>query len=99
MNYPMHPVINIEHLKRYHESPEVFGERNQLDPPRSFLDATEEFEVEAIVGHRYNKAKRRREYRVRWMGYDPTDDSWQTCYDLRNAHELRSTYDRLYNLT
>ena len=30
--YPMHPVFNIEHLKRYMPSPAEFGERTKLPP-------------------------------------------------------------------
>ena len=47
----MHPVINIEHLKKYKLSPEEFPERTTLPPTRDFLPS-EEYEVEAILGHK-----------------------------------------------
>ena len=45
----------------------------------------EEYEVEKLVGHRYNPTKRRREYLVRWKGYGPEHDMFEPELALRNA--------------
>ncbi|RDB16327.1 hypothetical protein Hypma_003010 [Hypsizygus marmoreus] len=83
-NYPMHPVFNIEHLKKYHQASPL----------------QEEYEVEAILGHRLTSKKNgnRRMYLVQWKDYDPTDDSWVSEYDLQNAPALKREYLRLHNL-
>ena len=91
--YSMHPVFNIEHLKKYIRSPTTLGERTELPPTRD-LKATEEYEVEAILGHRMTGKRKanRRMFLVRWKGYGPADDSWVTDYDLRNAAQLKRGY-------
>ncbi|GLB45827.1 putative retrotransposable element tf2 155 kda protein type 1-like [Lyophyllum shimeji] len=96
----MHPVFNLQHLKRYTPSDPKFGERSTLPPTRDFL-ATEEYEVEAILGHRIDSRKKdnRRIYLIRWKGYDPTEDSWVSEYDLRNAPALKHEYHAMARLT
>lgn len=99
-NYPMHPVFNLQHLKLYKPSPAKFGDRVELPPTRSEDLATEEYGVEAILGHRLSNRRtgNRRMYLVRWEGYGPEDDTWVSEYDLRNAPELRREYHRLHKL-
>jgi hypothetical protein len=99
-NYPMHPVVNLNHLKKYHQSSPEFGERVVLPPMRNILKETEEYEVEAILGHRLAKRKdgNRREYLVRWKGYEPSEDSWITELALWNAPELKREYLVLHQL-
>lgn len=88
--YSMHPAFNINHLKKYIQSPTEFGERTELPSTRD-LKASEEYEVEAILGHRMTGKKKanHRMFLVRWKGYGPADDSWISKYDLRNASQLR----------
>lgn len=92
-NYPMHPVFNLEHLKKYKPLPPEFGPRTTLPSTHDLL-ASPEYEVEAILGHRLSNKKtgNRRMYLVRWAGYGPLDDSWVSEYDLRNAPELKREY-------
>ena len=56
--------------------------------------ASEEYEVEAILGHKLMGKKRgnRRMFRVRWAGYGPESDSWLSEADLRNSPELKRDY-------
>ena len=82
--YPMHNVMNIQHITKYHRSPDQ--QRPRLPNPRDLLRSTEEYEVEKIVGERRIRGKI--QYRVRWKGYRAEDDTWQTARDLRNAPEL-----------
>ena len=98
--YSMHPVFNMEHLKKYTPSPEEFGERTELPPTRE-LRASEEYEVEAILGHRLVGKKRanRRMFLVRWKDYGPADDSWVSEYDLRNSSQLKRDYLKSKNLS
>jgi hypothetical protein len=93
-NYPMHSIFNLAHLRKYHVSDPRWGERSTLPPTRDFLNASEEYEVGVILGHRLTKRKdgNRRMYLVRWRGYEPSEDSWVSDYSLRNAPEILRDY-------
>ncbi|KAJ8495303.1 hypothetical protein ONZ45_g12913 [Pleurotus djamor] len=75
-NYPMHPVFNFSHLKKYHPSDPRFGTRSRLPPTRSDIPEKEEWEVQAILGHRLSSRKTGR----------------QRMFLLRNAPELKRDY-------
>ena len=51
--------------------------------------AEDVFEVEAIVDSRM--VGRRRQYRVRWLGYPPEEDTWEDVSNL-NCDELVAEY-------
>ncbi len=46
-------------------------------PKSSSKRAKDEYEVEAILGHREAKSGFGLEYKVRWAGYTPDDDTWE----------------------
>jgi hypothetical protein len=96
----MHPVFNLEHLCKYHVSREELGERTVLPETRDYLATSEEYVVEAILGHttRPQKNGNQRMFRVRWEGYGPTDDTWVSERDLCNAPALKQDYLRLHKL-
>jgi len=98
--YTMHPVFNLEHLRKYRQSDRRFGERSQLPETRDYLTASQEYVVEAIIGHRVKARKNgsQRMFLVRWAGYGPADDTWVSEYDLRNAPALKREYLRLHDL-
>ncbi|KAI0038334.1 hypothetical protein FA95DRAFT_1505820 [Auriscalpium vulgare] len=48
------------------------------------------YEVDAIVAWR--RRARRVEYLVRWKGFGPEDDTWQSAADLRNASQILRAY-------
>lgn len=93
-NYPGLPIFNLEHLKRYQKSPAEFGTRASMDDTRILKPASEEYEVEKIVGHRYDKKRRTWLYLVRWIGYSPLYDLWLSARDLKNAPEILHEYRR-----
>jgi hypothetical protein len=97
----MHPVFNLEHLRKYHISDPAFGERTVLPETRDYLKASEEYVVEAIIGHMIKPRKNgnQRMFRVRWEGFGPADDTWVSELDLRNVPALKREYLRLHNLT
>jgi hypothetical protein len=53
--YKMHLIINIQHLTKYHRDVQDEG-RAKLPELRELL-IEEEYEVERVVGHRYNPQK------------------------------------------
>ena len=89
----MHPVINIEHLRKYKQSPLEFEDRTTLLPTWDFLPL-EEYEVKAILGHKLSGKKKgnRRMFRVWWAEYGPEVDSWVLEADLHNSPELKREY-------
>jgi hypothetical protein len=97
--YPGTPVFNIEHLKPYQEPPAAFGvDRTTLPEMRNDEEATEEFPVERIIGHRRVGKKKTLEFLLRWEGYGPQFDTWQTARDLKNAHGVLAEYKKKNNL-
>jgi hypothetical protein len=98
--YSMHTVFNLDHLRKYHISKEELGERTVLPETRDYLAASEEYVVEAIIGHaiRPRKNGNQRMFRVRWEGYGPADDTWVSERDLRNAPAIKWEYLRLHKL-
>jgi hypothetical protein len=99
--YPMHLVFNLEHLRKYHVSRKELGERTVLPETRDYMAASEEYVVEAIIGHATKPRKNgsQRMFRVRWEGYGPADDTWVAERDLRNAPAIKREYLRLHKLT
>ena len=55
---------------------------------------TTEYEIEAVVGNRMRSRKQKvREYKVRWKGFGPDDDTWQTRETLGEAEDLVMHYE------
>ncbi|GJF00558.1 polyprotein [Phanerochaete sordida] len=97
-SYPGSPVFNLQHLKRYQSSPNEFGPREVMTDTRALKPASEEYEVDRIVGHKYDKKRRAMTYLVRWVGYSPLYDLWLTAKDLRNAPEVLFEYRRQHGI-
>jgi hypothetical protein len=94
--YPGFPIFNFDHLKPYRESTnEGDAPRLRLPETRDAKPASEEYEVEKIVGKRYDKSRRQTIWLVRWKNYGPQHDSWQTRKDLRNAPEMVRAFERV----
>jgi hypothetical protein len=90
-NYNFHPVINIEHLEPYKESPAELGNRVQRGARRDAKhEAKEEFEISEILDDRV-KGKNRKEYLVRYSGYGSDEDRWLLAKHI-NAPELMRSY-------
>ena len=58
------------------------------------IEDAEEYEVEAILDHRYKRKLGQQvlEYLVKWVGYDQTECTWEPEDNLRNALEILGSY-------
>jgi hypothetical protein len=55
----------------------------------------EVYEVEAIVQHRLNKKSNTYEYKVRWKGYAPEDDTWEPYRNFQDPRIITDYYKRI----
>ena len=95
--YPGSNVFNVQHLKKYHPSPEKFGPRSQMPETRITKPPKEEYPVERILAHRRNK-KGKLQYLIRWEGYSPQFDTWEPEINIRNAPRFLYEYKALHEL-
>ena len=92
MDKNFHAKVHVSACKLYH--------RDGSDPlpllPDSQVDA-ENWEIKAIVGHRWSQDPRKKEFRVRFMHAPhnvPACDEWFSSADL-SAGKLIRTYNQL----
>jgi hypothetical protein len=57
------------------------------------VDGEEEYEVQAVMGHRFFGKRHRLQYLVRWKGYSAADDTWEAA-DQVFAPQLLEAYHR-----
>ena len=88
--WKVHPVFHVANLKRFHESMEF--DREEMPPPPVIVEGEEEYEVESILRHKGQGA--RRLYLVVWKGYPITEASWEPESNLRNASRTLEEYLR-----
>ena len=86
----IHPVFHVDSLKRYHGSTE--SNREEQPPPPVIVEGEEEYEVESILRHKGQGA--RRLYQVLWKGYPITEASWEPESNLQNAPLILEEYLR-----
>ena len=89
----LHNVFHVSVLKQYRTDGRV-----QPPPPQLFVEGDWEFEVEKILLHREKKRGRgrkpKREYLVKWLGYNPEHNTWEPEANLSNCPELIKKYWR-----
>ena len=89
--WQVHPVFHVSNLKRFHRSTEF--EREEQPPPPILVEGEEEYEVEEILRHKGQGA--RRLYQVLWKGYPVTEASWEPESHLRRAPLILERYLRV----
>ena len=86
--WKIHPVFHASLLTSYKETLEHGP--NFLRPPPDLIDGEEEYEVEAVLGHRGRPS--RRTFLIRWKGYSAAEDTWEPERNLGNAQPLIMEY-------
>ena len=84
----IHPVFHASLLTPYTQT-ESHGP-SFTHPPPEIVDNEEEYEIEAIIAHRKNG--KRRQYLVKWMGYESSENSWLTEAELTHSPDLLKAY-------
>ena len=87
-SFGMHPILNIEHLEKYQESPKEFGERPKVRMKRMDFKELPEYQVERIMAESWSKGRNGKRipiYRVHYMDYGPEADTWEPRQNLKNA--------------
>ena len=94
----LHHTINISRLKLYRDGHSLFPHRPQQLPQLPAVHAdtngVAEYEVECVLAQRGSGA--RRELLIRWKGYGPEHDQWQSRSQLIRTAPLRvAEYDAM----
>ena len=89
--WTIHDVFHASLLTPYHETREHGVNYNR--PPPDMVDGEEEYEVEAIMGHRFFGRGCKLQYLVRWKGYSAADDTWEPEGQVF-APKLKEAYHR-----
>lgn len=83
----LHPVINVEALKRFVVRP---GKTPAPGPVGTDAQGHELWEVEKILRDQVRRGKKF--YLVRWKGFGPEDDTWEPETNMRKFNVLVSEY-------
>ena len=90
---------HISRLKKFVEDNDP--NRNQvLRPDPELVQDVEEYEVEAILDHRYKRRLRKQtfEYLVKWLGYDQAECTWEPEENLNNSPNILDSYRQRHGL-
>ena len=63
-----------------------------MRPPSELVEGEEEWEVEAILAHRYFGRQKKLQYLVKWHGYPNSDNTWEPVENL-HADEMIQDYE------
>ena len=86
----LHPVFNVSQLRPYYDPSGMFPERTADPSPPVVVDGEDEYEVEAVIGHRDTSAGR--QYLVKWVGYSALHNTWEPEALLEHAREEVDRY-------
>ena len=88
----IHPVFHVSLLEPYH--PNTLPGRTTPPPVPVTIDNDLEYEVNEILDSKW--LHRRLYYLVDWIGYPPSERSWEPATHLQHAQDLVQEFDRKY---
>lgn len=90
----IHNVFHASLLSPFKQT-DVHGP-SYSEPPPDTMEGEEEYEVEAIMGHKLKW--RKTYYLVKWKGYSTAENSWKPKSHLTHATAILSKYKTLHKL-
>ena len=93
----IHPVVNISHLKKYHDGAQLFPARpDPIQRPPPTTDGVDgsgapEWEVEQILDKRLYR--RKVQYLILWKGYPRHEATWEPLENLEHSAQLIEEYE------
>jgi hypothetical protein len=95
--WKIHRVISIAHLEPYKADP---FDRSIPALPDTIADDDgehQEWEVEEIVNHRFNRRRKREEWFVKWKNCGPEQNTWEPIENLSNSLDVLDEFRSLHN--
>ncbi|GAA5826141.1 hypothetical protein JCM3770_004056, partial [Rhodotorula araucariae] len=82
-----HPVFHASKLKLYCANDPLLAPHREAPRPELIdVEGAAEYEVEAIVDERGRGTGRR--YLVKWVGYPPSDNTWEPRWNVEDTVAL-----------
>ena len=91
-----HPVFHVSQLKPFKES-DMHPDYKNSGPPRpieEFEDGSKVYQMDKIVGGKRSNGKTY--YKIRWQGFDSSEDSWELPSSLRGVQKYVDEYNALH---
>lgn len=88
----IHPVFHVSLLHSHREN--TIPDRLPIVPPITIVNGQEEYEVDKIMESRtYHGGL---QYKIRWRGFGPSQDTWEPVEALDNAKEAIEAFHTRY---
>ena len=87
LTWNIHPVFHTDLLTPYWETP--FHGENYQRPLAELVQGQEEYEVEAVLGERHYRRKKKRQYLVKWRGYPDSNNKWVDHTDMHAPEAIK----------
>lgn len=78
----VHDVFHVSLLR-----PHLVGGDGVAPPEPIVVEGQAEYKIERVIAHR-DRRGRQREYLVRWVGHDSSEDMWLPESELTNARDI-----------
>ena len=90
--FRIHPTFHVSKLRR--SLPDTIPGRQTppVPPPPVLKDGAVEYEVERIDDSRVQRG--RLQYLVKWKGYPPSENTWESTSAVRNSQDLIDEFHR-----
>ena len=92
MSLHLHPVFHVSLLEPYHEN--TLPDHIIPPPPPVQLDGEPEYEVAAILDSKL--IRRHLYYLVDWVGYPPSERSWEPAANVAHAAAKVAEFHRQF---
>ena len=95
----IHPVINVSQLEDYLDfKRDLFEHPTAEKPPPLKIGSHDEFEIDQILTHSFDKKKKAYSYFVKWKGYEIEDSTWEPEDNLEHCKAVLKKYKSSHKL-